>query len=244
MRAFPILALSGEPLSAALGFVFDARWVHRHESLLSMLWKFSLINGAPAHWVIPYLDAQVDPYAGIAPLRRAALCVNAGRLLGVSRHVIARGLLTESAAAVAAPHLRFCRICAQRGFHSVLFQLEHVRTCPLHPSLLLYDQCPFCREPTPHHLSVLTLENTYACAQCGRSFTSALATRLAQPKQPEGRKVPAFEKAYWRHGYDLLGYPGTRATKPFTTPSLPPKTIRALRLEYYRLVYEQPSRAG
>jgi hypothetical protein len=234
VRCFPILTLSGESLSAALGFVFDPRWVHRHESLLSLMWKFIAINGAPAHVVIPHLDARADAFAGFAPYRSPALCTRAARLLGVSRHVIARGLLPESVAAVASPHFRFCWRCARRGFHSVLFQFPHIRTCPLH-NLLLSEQCPFCKERTPHQLRVLTLERPYACAHCGRRFCPALLKRLGAARQPEGRKVPAFEAAYLKQGYHLLGYPGTRTPKPYELKLLPPEVVRELHREYEQL---------
>jgi hypothetical protein len=231
MNAFPILSLDAELLSPALGYSFDRRWVHRHESLLSLLWKFMAVNGAPAHLVVRYLDPLADPYWGIEPIRVFSLYKAAARLLGVNKNVTARALLTPAAYAVASPYFRYCTRCAHRGFHSVLFQLPRVMTCPIH-NVALIEHCTKCKKPLPHTLSVRTLEHPYRCPHCGRKLCNALLNRLEAIKQPNDKCVQEFEDAYRRFGHALLGYPGHRRNKPYTPRFIPKEELAALKLEH------------
>jgi hypothetical protein len=245
MNPFPILSLDAELLSPALGYCFDPRWVHRHESLLSLLWKFIAVNSAPGHLVIRYLDPLADPYLGIAPIRTVALYRAASRLLHVNQNVTARGLLTPAADIVAVPHLRYCTTCAHRGFHSVLFQLPRLVTCPIH-NLALIEHCVACKKPLPHTLSVRALEHPYRCAHCRRMFCRSLIKRLESKIQPNGKRVSAFEIAYNKWGQGLLGSPGTRRNKPYTPRFMGAEEYAALKREHdeYQKRYYEDWRSG
>jgi len=58
---FPILSLDERRLTPALGYIFDARWLLPGESIVSILWKFSLANGLPGHALVRLMGADIDP---------------------------------------------------------------------------------------------------------------------------------------------------------------------------------------
>jgi predicted RNA-binding Zn-ribbon protein involved in translation (DUF1610 family) len=233
MIAFPILSLDAELLSPAFGYSFDPRWAHRHESLLSLLWKFVAVNSAPGHRVIRYLDAQADPYLGLQPVRSPALSRTAARLLKLTRPAIAGGLLAPKAQVLALKHLRYCPPCAHRGFHCLMFQLPTVTQCPIH-RVSLRDSCPQCKKPLPHELSVRTLEHPYRCPSCGRQLCRSLIKRLDALEQPNNKKVAQIEHAYTRFAGSVLGYPGLRRHKPYDPRLMPKEKLQALMKELYQ----------
>ena len=67
-RSLPILIYDERRLTPALGYVFPAYWVHPHESLLCMSWKFALQNAIPRHDLASLIARyKIDPYEGVAP---------------------------------------------------------------------------------------------------------------------------------------------------------------------------------
>jgi hypothetical protein len=229
VNRFPILSLDSELLNPAMGYCFEQRWVHRHESLLSLLWKFIAINCAPAHLVLRNLDPQCDPYWGITPIRTAALVGPGARMLRVSRNMIARRVLTQHAYDIAHPTFRHCPRCARRGFHSVLYQLASLTHCPLHKKTALVERCPKCKHRLRYELNVLTLEHPYRCTECRHRLNPRLIDQLQAKRQPNDCPVSAFESMYLRYGVPLLGYPGKRRMDDYTPRFAPKEILRALK---------------
>jgi hypothetical protein len=72
-------------------------------------------------------------------------------------------------------HLVFCRPCLANGFHSTLFLLRGVESCPLHGGTLIRS-CPNCSHSLPYVLAReprLTLE----CKECGSTIGEIGDTR-------------------------------------------------------------------
>jgi hypothetical protein len=74
--------------------------------------------------------------------------------------------------------LRVCTDCLADGYHSVFFQIEELRRCPVH-GVLLQEVCAECgahtREYEPGHSSMIA---GFTCRKCR---SQANATRLAKP---------------------------------------------------------------
>jgi hypothetical protein len=73
--------------------------------------------------------------------------------------------------------LRWCPECAKRGFHTSVFQLDLVATCPLH-GCKLRSKCPHCHTPIPYRLR----PDLFTCSSCKFDFAPA-------PRDPKTRSL-------------------------------------------------------
>ncbi|WP_426458636.1 hypothetical protein [Ralstonia pseudosolanacearum] len=72
-----------------------------------------------------------------------------------------------------APHLRYCPICMQGGFHAIWFQLTALQICPLH-GCSLEDACTVCGTPLgPYHLAPPLFNQPGCCHLCAQPFVGA-----------------------------------------------------------------------
>jgi hypothetical protein len=75
---------------------------------------------------------------------------------------------------------RFCQAFLQRGYHSVVRQLETVRRGSIHGGWIQV-LCPFCSEPTPYRLNPHLLDAPFRCGNC-RTFYCAQAPHFVRKK--------------------------------------------------------------
>ena len=61
--------------------------------------------------------------------------------------------------------LRFCPACIKLGYHSPLYQLLDIVSCPIH-MIPLKTTCPECERIIPYSLSSIVLAHPYSC-DCG-----------------------------------------------------------------------------
>lgn len=66
-----------------------------------------------------------------------------------------------------AKHLRYCPLCLEDHFHSVLFQFDGLAKCHIH-HVPLEDVCPHCQKTNHRHALEVTPEAT--CRYCGKPF--------------------------------------------------------------------------
>jgi hypothetical protein len=78
-----------------------------------------------------------------------------------------RGCFNGWAAELFGNRVRICPICASWGFHSALYSLSFLRTCPLHGRTELLDRCS-CGRPYSDDLSS-ALRSPGKC-ECGKPF--------------------------------------------------------------------------
>lgn len=82
-------------------------------------------------------------------------------------------------ARVVALGFRFCAKCCAHGYHSYLFQILTVETCPIHDEKL-QTSCPCCGESLgPCRLSKALFTKPYHCASCKRTLGLLAPTPLA-----------------------------------------------------------------
>lgn len=69
--------------------------------------------------------------------------------------------------------LRWCPRCAHSGFHSPLFQMELLATCPAHGQALR-AKCPACRRQIPYKLQADVFAAPFCCPYCSTDLAPAL----------------------------------------------------------------------
>jgi hypothetical protein len=162
--ALPLLIYDERRLSPALGYVFDAHWVHPHESLLCILWKFAKENAIAGHELASQVArGQVDAYEGVAARNELVDATRLAHILGLAPALLRAGLLHG---AQSAPTLRYCRLCLVRGYHCIVHQLRWLTHCPLHPQQALRTHCRACGKLMPYHFSARVLDAPFRCAHC------------------------------------------------------------------------------
>lgn len=164
----PILTFEDAALAPSLGYVFDARWLDPHESLVSMLWKFAWVNGLAGHLVVAHVARRpVDPYDGIAATAEEVDIRRVARSLGVPAQTVDAACRRSKG-----PVLRFCTRCMRRGYHGVVHQLGLQARCPVH-GCELESTCRDCRASSAWHLDARLLGAPFRCAHCRRPYATA-----------------------------------------------------------------------
>ena len=176
-------------LTPSFGYVFQSKWLDPQESIVSMLWKFALMNALSGHVIVRQLaTAGIDPYEGVEA-RRAEVDMRRLRgALGLRLNLVRSALIPDSLRKITSPHFRFCAKCLCRGYHCVVHQLDTVHQCPIHGAWL-QAACPRCGQPAPYRLNARLLDAPFRCAGC-RSFYG-----LGPPKFLKRRQLVQKERA-------------------------------------------------
>ncbi|MEX3788834.1 hypothetical protein [Paraburkholderia sp. BR14374] len=161
---FPILNLDERRLTAALGFILDARWLLPGESIVSILWKFARANGLPGHVLVRLVGADIDPYEGVEPMRDAVDVGHLRRMLKLPGKVLRASLLKAGQRGRHHPVFRYFRQCILLAHHSVTDQMFSENRCPAHRRKL-ETQCHRCGRETPYILNTSLVGSPYRCAQ-------------------------------------------------------------------------------
>ena len=82
--------------------------------------------------------------------------------------------------------MRFCPVCLRMGYHTILFQLTCVATCPLH-GVPLVQGCTKCGFALSPDLNLVALASPFACPQCGHPI--APAESLVNPPPVDGQPL-------------------------------------------------------
>lgn len=170
----PIMLFDESKLKPTFGYVFDRKWIHPHESIVSILWKLVRQNRIPGHMIaFQFAREVVDPYEGIAVCETQLDIGELNKVLSIPAKVIRESLLPDSLQRSSSPWLRHCRRCVKDGYHSVVHQLNRVGKCPVH-DLELNDTCQECGERTPYRLNARLLDSPYRCSHCRKPYSSCV----------------------------------------------------------------------
>jgi len=184
----PIMLFNERKLTPSFGYVFDPNWLDPHESIVSILWKLMRMNRLSGHMITTQLAkaSNIDPYEGVAACRSEVDIRRLHQTLGLPLKIVRGSLIPNTLRNISSPDFRYCRICLRRGYHGVVHQLESVRCCPVHRTLLDVD-CDECGARTPYRLNAYLLDAPYRCACCRHFYAST--PPVISNKRPLSKKA-------------------------------------------------------
>lgn len=153
------------------------------ESLLSGLWKFSLVNAMAAPEMMRLLfdlqlaqsrSTQTHPRSFLVTSWVPDLARPSQRWLG---RVLAGNIKRPAAVLTNLATdrcIRFCKDCLSYGAHYWEFQIEALRLCPIHMTPLS-ETCPACKMQTARYaLCEEAFASPYHCFHCGQPLSKRL----------------------------------------------------------------------
>lgn len=182
------------------------QWVNKFESLWSLIRKFAILNFATGRDLRDVfsrdrdqqmrseprwrLDSDLRFFGSLDPVRLVSV-------FNLSESALCEALVdhyvkSREALHVSADVLRFCPTCLKNGFHSAIYQLLFVRSCPLHGDSLR-SHCQACdMRHIPYTLSSAITADSAGCYQCRDSWAGS----------------PRHESAYLNasRNYEALAY--------------------------------------
>jgi hypothetical protein len=182
VKAARILLDRPEPIQQSWCWRDD--WITGFDSAFGLLAKFATLNVMGARELADvFIDRRCGQRSTIlrspnVDLRTGAL-FDHGQLATVLRldvEQIRHAFLLETFSNRLRPSremLRWCPKCANRAFHTPVFQLELVSACPVH-GCALRSKCPRCRTEIPYRLRPELFTVTFACPSCKMDFAPAL----------------------------------------------------------------------
>ncbi|QBR04277.1 hypothetical protein [Paraburkholderia pallida] len=166
---FPILTWDEWQPGRSPRRVFKIDWLIPGESLVSILWKFACANALPGEVLMRLMCPDVDPLAGVIPLRSTLNLTELRRLLRLSENVLRTSLLDNLPRDRYHAAFRYCRQCAAHGYHSVLHQLAEEDRCAAHRQELR-TRCPQCHRQSPFVINSSVIEAPFRCVWCRAHF--------------------------------------------------------------------------
>ena len=82
---------------------------------------------------------------------------------------------------VSTRHLRFCKECVAKGYHSIFHQMLLLKNCVIHKEVALTDFCLFCGRSIPYQLNLCKSQG-YACPMCLKHFWSHIISQEGKLK--------------------------------------------------------------
>jgi TniQ len=165
-QPLPILVFDERRLTPSFGYVFKPQWLDPHESIVSILWKFAMMNGLSGNVVATQVaKTTIDPYDGIEPKRDAVDIRRLRAVLGLRLKQLRASLIPRSLERISSRYFRYCPKCLRRGYHGVLHQLEPLQLCPMH-GCWLHTDCRHCHQPSPYRLNARLLDTPFRCSNC------------------------------------------------------------------------------
>lgn len=181
--------LLDEPHHLEKGWCWREDWVHGFDSAYGLLSKFAMLNGLNATELARlFIRRDCGRKTAIVrspkvDLRHSTLfdLPQITRLLRLQPRHIRQAFLPEQ---LANGRRRFkdvlcwCPQCARTGFHSAAFQLELVRSCPVHGNPIR-TCCQTCGNSIPYQLQTAVFAQPFGCPTCHTD----LAPALRDPKE-------------------------------------------------------------
>lgn len=196
---FPILTFDEGKLSPSQGYIFDPKWLDPYESLVSMLWKFSRMNGLAGHVLVKHAAKRpVDPYEGItatlADIDLRRICT----ILRLPMKTLRAALPRANSKRAWCSELQYCPQCMARRFHSIVHQLCHLTRCPVHGCPLV-TACFRCRSTSAYRIDAKLVGAPFRCPHCGATYSGSTASLAKRPPLSQLGRT-AITRAYFGLG--------------------------------------------
>lgn len=174
-------------------------WYSGSDSAYSLLAKFSRLNVLTVRevcevFVEPNLKAGEKYVPGSSHYPRVDLRfskhLSIGRLANILKVDPAClqsafiDTMFPTAAHGAASYLKWCGTCAAGGFHSAVFQLDFVHSCPIHKTALR-RRCSKCGFQLPYHLYATEGGTLFCCPHCRTDVAPSLSKLTRSPTIPK-----------------------------------------------------------
>ncbi len=149
----------------SLWAIFNRFWLLNRPSLSNFAKDF-LVDGYNIGFSVPSLiyGVRLRSRDHVQLLRKESLTEILNVPLEELRFATAESL-RNSVLEHVEPTLRYCPRCLARGYHSVVFQLISLRTCPMH-GLPLQNRCQTCKAPISADLTSKAVRNPFRCLNC------------------------------------------------------------------------------
>jgi len=169
-------------------FCWRKHWFTGYDSAYSLFSKFCLLNRLTARELAAIV---VTPHRGIkgrtiqsmnADLRDPALfdLEKLAQLCGATVDILSGAFVLGrylSSVSESSDTLRYCSECLATGFHSPLFQVLFVPSCPLH--LKAFETtCVSCGGTQSYRLTATAFARPFSCMHCGHCWASNLSMRV------------------------------------------------------------------
>ncbi|MEC4718402.1 hypothetical protein RY831_04545 [Noviherbaspirillum sp. CPCC 100848] len=176
--------LVDEPLHLEKSWCWREDWIHGFDSVYALLSKFAMLNALNASEIAQiFIRRDCGKKTAIVrspavDLRHSAMfdLAQMARLLRLQTQHIQQAFLPEQ---LANGRRRFrdmlcwCPQCARTGFHSPAFQLELIRSCPVHGNPIR-TCCQACGASIPYQLQAAVFAQPFRCPACHADFAPAL----------------------------------------------------------------------
>ncbi len=169
-------------------------WFSQAESAYSLFSKFCYLNHLRTIELIDivvsrqsrrrYLQKQ-NPDGSLADAWLFDISEIA-RITGLSKEQVRQAFVFHSGEEPRRPwetatHLRLCTDCLAAGYHSTVFQINHITHCPIHQKPLI-EHCPNCKIQIPYRLSRPLFANPYHCPSCRKPWAHFVWRKNSQPR--------------------------------------------------------------
>lgn len=187
-----------QPLQLEKSWCWRDDWVTGFDSVYGLLSKFAKLNAMGARDLAHlFIDRDCGQRTAIIRAPKVDLRTSSffdltemGRLLRLDpehlRHAFLLDRLTNSRRR-SSDVLRWCPHCANAGFHSPVFQLDLLVSCPAHGKAI-HSRCPKCRSQIPYRLQPDVFAHPFCCPSCNADLAPALRaskTRSLRMREPE-----------------------------------------------------------
>jgi hypothetical protein len=90
-------------------------------------------------------------------------------------------------------YLRWCETCFERGFHTPIFQMTLLSTCPIHQKLL-QTFCQHCGQRIPYRLQQTALANPFCCPHCKEDMAPGMRGPRPKVQSPRSADMAAIKQ--------------------------------------------------
>jgi hypothetical protein len=161
------------------GFCWTQTWEGPFESALSLVWKLSMANSLGVNGLADLFRRTMPNSLTHGPHPRSLLFnhwidENPEVPQYFRRLVLDHGLpdlsMDEIKRVAGDEHIRYCPRCMDACYHSVFFQIDGLRRCPIHREALL-DRCHRCGQKTGRYaVTKETIGHPYRCHHCHEPY--------------------------------------------------------------------------
>lgn len=177
--------------SNGIGYTWDESWILPYESILSLMYKFSVLNQISLFDCKTLFKSESTMDGSVTELGCRLSSKKLTRIIGLGtaldRNLVHGIVHPADRSWLLSPYLRSCPICSALGFHSIFHQVMPISKCPIHQENLTVTKCKACGSHGVYD-SMRTaagkyIGSTYACAKCGKKFWQLYDETIDSPQR-------------------------------------------------------------